>query len=109
MAEDVQPTADPEMPPDPPIIPPTEPAPEPPRDPNAPNYHIFLWPDPPGPQPYLCLLCPARDPSEAVIQAHVLTEHGIDPLPTPMAAHPPTVDPAMGLQMAPRQEGSPHG
>jgi hypothetical protein len=72
------------------------------------NYHIFLWPDPPDPPLYLCLLCPFRDASDAVMQAHLTTEHGAEPLPTPLAANPPVIDAVLGLQVAPRQEGTAH-
>ena len=32
---------------------------------DAPNYHIRLWPEPPGPPTYLCLLCSVNDVPEA--------------------------------------------
>ena len=50
------------------------------------NYHINLWPEPPGPATYLCLLCPVKDCTEADILLHVTTVHEITPVPTPMAA-----------------------
>jgi hypothetical protein len=92
--------------PDPPLIPATEPAPAPTVTVPESNYHIFLWPDPPAPPLYLCLLCPFSDASDAVMQAHVTTEHGAQPLPTPLAANPPVIDAVMGLQVATRQEGT---
>jgi hypothetical protein len=58
---------------------------------EAPNYHINIWPEPPGPSTYLCLLCPLADTTEAEIQAHVTTEHGVAAVPTPIAANPPVI------------------
>jgi hypothetical protein len=100
---------DPPFVPDPPPIPATEPAPVVTSTVPEANYHIFLWPDPPGPPLYLCLLCPLRDASEAVIRAHITTEHSADPLPTPLAANPPLIDPVTGLQaVRSREEGPPN-
>jgi hypothetical protein len=56
-----------------------------------PNYHIAFWPDPPDTAPtYLCLLCATTSPIVADIKAHMVAVHGVDPLPTPMAASDPT-------------------
>jgi hypothetical protein len=106
---------DPTLAPEPPIIP-AVPVPEtphvPPMAPETsavpePNYHIVLWPEPPGPPLYVCLLCAARDASEAVIRAHLTTEHSVDPLPSAMAGNPPVLDPVLGIQPATRREGTP--
>lgn len=55
-----------------------------------PNYHIKLWPEPPGPPTYLCLIpeCTYADATLAEIQAHVVTVHSLEPVPTPLAADP---------------------
>lgn len=56
---------------------------------DAPNYHIFLWPEPPTAPTYLCLLCPLADCTEAEILAHLALIHAATPVPTPVAANPP--------------------
>lgn len=120
MAEAAPQSVDPDVVPDaPPILSvPVADVADPPAAPAAPavttavpepNYHIFLWPDPPSPPLYLCLLCGFKDASDVVIQAHVSTEHSATPLPTPMAASPPVVDPVEGLRAVRRQEGTPNG
>jgi hypothetical protein len=53
---------------------------------EAANYHISLWPEPPGPPTYLCLLCSVKDCTEAEIQTHIATAHEVTPVPTPLAA-----------------------
>lgn len=51
------------------------------------NYHISLWPDPPGSLPtYLCLLCAVKDCTKPDILTHIATAHGIEPVPSPLAA-----------------------
>ena len=50
------------------------------------NYHINLWPEPPGPPTYLCLLCTLTDCTHAEILAHIPTAHSLEPTPTPLAA-----------------------
>ena len=56
--------------------------------PDQPNYHITLWPEPPGPPTYLCLLCALADCTEPDIMTHLTTVHAVDPVPTPLAADP---------------------
>lgn len=68
---------------------------------EAPNYHIQLWPEPPGPSTYLCLLCPLADCTEAEILTHVPSVHNVDAVPTPLAAMPPPL-------VTPSQEETPH-
>lgn len=59
---------------------------------DVPNYHISLWPDPPGsPATYLCLLCTLTGCTEAEILAHVPSVHTVNAVPTPLAANPPPV------------------
>ena len=53
---------------------------------DAPNYHIQLWPEPPGPPTYLCLLCAVKDCTKPEILAHVPAGHAVEPVPTPLAA-----------------------
>jgi hypothetical protein len=56
---------------------------------ETPNYHINLWPEPPGsPSTYLCLVpdCAYANASQAQILAHEMEVHGLEPLPTPIAA-----------------------
>lgn len=53
---------------------------------EAANYHINLWPEPPGPSTYLCLLCPLSNCTHAEMLAHVTTAHAVEPVPTPLAA-----------------------
>ena len=53
---------------------------------DASNYHIQLWPEPPGPPTYLCLLCALKDCTQAAILAHVPAVHAVEPVPTPLAA-----------------------
>ena len=53
---------------------------------ETPNYHISLWPEPPGPPTYLCLLCAVKDCTEPDILLHVTTVHEVTPVPTPLAA-----------------------
>lgn len=63
--------------------------------PLASNYHISLWDEPPT---YLCLICIEQPPvkrSLAEVQAHVITAHGIEAVPTPMAANPSTILPTV--------------
>lgn len=56
---------------------------------SEPNYHIFLWPEPPGTPPtYLCLLCEFKDCTQAEILVHMPTVHAVDAVPTPLAAQP---------------------
>jgi hypothetical protein len=52
------------------------------------NYHILLWPEPPGPPTYLCLvpLCGYKDATLADIQAHIPSVHSLTAIPTPLAA-----------------------
>jgi hypothetical protein len=66
---------------------------------DQPNYHISLWPEPPGPPTYLCLLCAVSDVTEAEMLVHVTTIHALTPVPTPLAADT-TLVPAV------RREGS---
>ena len=78
--------------------------------PSDPNYHIFLWTEPPGmPPTYLCLLCAFADATEAEVQAHVTEVHALTPVPTPMAASPPLLEEATGLLAVPNQEGRDDG
>jgi hypothetical protein len=59
---------------------------------DTPNYHINLWPDPPGsPSTYLCLVpdCGYGDATEAEILVHETVAHGLTPVPTAIAAAPP--------------------
>ena len=54
---------------------------------EAPNYHIPLWPEPPGTLPtYLCLLCTTNNQTHPDILTHVTTAHALTPIPTPLAA-----------------------
>ena len=53
---------------------------------ETPNYHINLWPEPPGPPTYLCLLCSVKDATQPDILTHVATVHAVEPVPTPLAA-----------------------
>ena len=53
---------------------------------DSPNYHISLWPEPPGPPTYLCLLCAVKDCTKPEILAHVTTTHAVAAVPTPLAA-----------------------
>lgn len=72
---------------------------------DEPNYHILLWPEPPGPSTYACLLCPLADVSEAEMLAHVTEVHALSPVPTPMAAAPPLLAETMDLVTIPTDEG----
>jgi len=56
---------------------------------ETPNYHIQLWPEPPGPSTYLCLLCSLKDATEAEVVLHIQTVHEVAAVPTPLAANPP--------------------
>jgi hypothetical protein len=60
---------------------------------ETPNYHIRLWPEPPGPPTYLCLVpeCGFEDATEAAVQVHVTSAHGLTAVPTPLAADPTLV------------------
>ena len=53
---------------------------------DAPNYHINLWPEPPGPPSYLCLLCSVKDCTKPDILTHITTVHEVTPVPSPLAA-----------------------
>jgi hypothetical protein len=55
---------------------------------ERPNYHIFLWPEPPELRTYFCLLCDLRGCTETEMRAHVSLVHAVEPAPTPMAAQP---------------------
>ena len=68
---------------------------------ETPNYHIQLWPEPPGPPTYLCLLCSLTGCTQADILAHVPTAHAVEAVPTPLAADT-TLVPSL------RRETTPH-
>jgi hypothetical protein len=55
---------------------------------ERPNYHIFLWPEPPALRTYFCLICDLSNCTETEIRAHVTFAHGVESVPTPMAAQP---------------------
>jgi hypothetical protein len=52
------------------------------------NYHINLWPEPPGPPTYLCLVleCTYKDATLADMLLHTVAAHGLTAVPTPLAA-----------------------
>jgi hypothetical protein len=78
--------------------------------PPVPNYHLVLWPAPPGTPPTsVCLLCAQTETTDAAMQAHVTEVHGLSPLPTPTAARRPILEEATGLLAFPSQEGSNDG
>ena len=68
---------------------------------DQPNYHINLWPEPPGPPTYLCLLCALKDCTQATMQAHVTTTHAVTPVPTPLAADASLVPSLLRTEEAP--------
>ena len=74
---------------------------------ETPNYHISLWPKPPGSLPtYLCLLCPVKDASLPDILTHVTAAHAAAPVPTPLAVDVSVVPTLVRTEEAPDARGS---
>lgn len=73
----------PETPQDEPESPAVTEAPIPPQTQLEATYHVLLWSTPPS---FLCLRCSLQGVSHDVILSHVTTEHGLEPVPTPLAA-----------------------
>ena len=74
---------------------------------DQPNYHISLWPEPPGPPTYLCLLCAVKDCTHPDILIHVSTAHEMTPVPTPLAADASVLPTLMRTEEAADARGSP--